>query len=107
MNQNQRDESQEALAVLRGIWHARGQSAAFLDEALGATGGSTKSCKRMRDIGFGGLAGDTEAPDGDETSPVGNDLRAAWRSTLEREGKRNPDSRGLWDVVSPQAESEQ
>ncbi len=64
------DQPDEALGVLRGIWAAQGQTSADLDEACG-----TKSCKRMADINFDGLAA------GDE------DLRTAWRSRLAREGK--------------------
>ena len=62
----------EALEVLRGIWSAQGQTSADLDEACG-----TKSCKRMTDVGFDGMADD-------------GDLRTAWRDRLEREGKLDP-----------------
>jgi hypothetical protein len=65
-------EPDEALEVLRGIWSAQGQTSADLDDA------STKSCKRMTDVGFGDLDAD------------GGDVRAAWRARLEREGKLNP-----------------
>jgi hypothetical protein len=67
-------EPDEALEVLRGIWSAQGQTSADLDEM-----GTGKSCKRMADVGFGEL-------DGAE-----DDLRAAWRDRLEREGKLSPD----------------
>jgi hypothetical protein len=60
--------STKALEVLRGIWSAQGQSGADLDEACG----HKKSCKNMANVGFG------------ETD---EDLRAAWRGRLEREGK--------------------
>jgi hypothetical protein len=65
-------EPDEALEVLRGIWSARGQTSADLDDI-----GTGKSCKRMADVGFGEM---------DESE---DDLRAAWRERLEREGKRN------------------
>jgi hypothetical protein len=58
----------EALEVLRSIWSAQGQTSADLDEACG----NTKSCKRMADVSFDGLAD----PD--------QDLRAAWRAQLAR-----------------------
>jgi hypothetical protein len=64
--------SEETLSVLRDIWHAREQSAADLDSALG----HGKACKAMKNVGFGGTA-----------DPVDEDLRAAWRARLEREGK--------------------
>jgi hypothetical protein len=63
-------EPDEALEVLRGIWSAQGQTSANLDDV-----GTGKSCKRMADVGFGEM-------DGAE-----DDLRAAWRDRLEREGK--------------------
>lgn len=77
----------EALEVLRGIWSAQGQTSADLDEACG-----TKSCKRMTDVGFDGMADD-------------GDLRTAWREKLEREGKLNPEAGSVRDLVigQPQA----
>ena len=72
----------EALEVLRGIWSAQGQTSADLDEAC-----TTKSCKKMADVGFDGMA------DAD------GDLRAAWREKLEREGKLNQEAGGLRDLV--------
>lgn len=65
-------EPDQALSVLRDIWHAQEQSTAELDATLG----HGKACKAMKHIGFGG---------GNE--PVDDDLRAAWRAKLEREGK--------------------
>lgn len=57
----------QALNVLRDIWHAHEQTAADLPAH-----GHGKSCKAMKNVGF------------DE---VDDDLRTAWRSKLEREGK--------------------
>src|SRR5215469_17584548 len=68
-------EPDETLDVLRGVWSARGQGVADLDEAAGAG----KSCKRMANVGFGDMAEDDA------------DLRAAWRERLQREGKLNPE----------------
>jgi hypothetical protein len=76
-------EPDETLDVLRGVWSARGQTAADLDEAAGAG----KSCKRMANVGFQDMAED----DGD--------LRAAWRDRLQREGKLNPESGSIADLV--------
>ena len=59
----------EALEVLREVWSAQDQDETGLDEAFGHHG---KSCKNMRNVGF----------DGED-----EDLRAAWRGRLEREGK--------------------
>jgi len=73
----------EALEVLRGVWSAQGQTSAELDEACG----NTKSCKKMADVGFDGLAGTDE------------DLRTAWRARLEREGKLNAEGGSVRDLV--------
>ncbi len=79
--------SDEALSVLRDIWHAREQSAADLDATLGH--GRGKACKAMRHIGFGG-----------EAEPVDEDLRAAWRAKLEREGKLRADGQSVRELLS-------
>ncbi len=73
----------EGIEVLRAVWSAQGQSSVDLDEACG----EAKPCKRMADIGFGGLA--------DE----GEDLRSAWRARLRREGKLNAAGTTLRDLV--------
>jgi hypothetical protein len=68
----------DAVDVLRAVWTAKGQTSADLDELFGVP----RTCKNMRNVGFGEL----EAADGG--------LREAWRSTLAREGKlsREPGS---------------
>jgi hypothetical protein len=78
----------EAREVLREVWSAQGQTSADLDEACG----TTKSCKKMADVGFDGLAGE----DGD--------LRAAWRDKLQREGKLNEGTDSIRDLVLGSAE---
>ena len=80
-------EPDEALEVLREVWSARGQTSADLDDC------GTRSCKRMADVGFDGLAGD----DGD--------LRAAWRAKLEREGKLKSGTGTVRDLILGSAES--
>jgi hypothetical protein len=83
----------EALAVLRGIWTSQRQSGADLDVPS-----STKVCKNMKNIGFGGIAGG--GADGDSTAgPVGDDLRSAWRDRLAREGKLAPGATSVRDLV--------
>lgn len=77
----------EALEVLRGIWSAQGQTSADLDDAC-----ETKACKKMADVGFGGLAED-------------GDVRAAWRDRLEREGKLNREAGSVRDLVLGQAQT--
>ena len=81
------DQPGEALEVLRGVWSAQQQTAANLDDDCG----TTKTCKKMADVGFGGMAG----PDGD--------LRSAWRDQLAREGKLNGGS-SVADLVLGPAE---
>jgi hypothetical protein len=81
--------TEEALDVLRGVWNAQGQTAQDIEEACG----NTKSCKRMADVGFDGLAEETDG-----------DLRLAWRTQLAREGKLNPDAGSVRDLVLPPVE---
>ena len=76
-------QPEDALEVLRGVWSAQGQTSADLDEASG----TKKSCKKMADVGFDGLAG------------ADGDLRAAWRERLRREGKLNPEAGSIKDLV--------
>jgi hypothetical protein len=83
----------DALEVLREVWSAQGQASSDLDAACG----EAKSCKKMADVGFDGLA-DAVAGPGTEASP-GRDLRAAWRDQLRREGKLNPAAGSVRDLV--------
>lgn len=73
----------DAIEVLREVWTARGQSRADLEDAFG----TAKSCKNMRHVGFDELAG------------ADGDMRAAWRATLEREGKLKEGTGSLRDLV--------
>jgi hypothetical protein len=91
----------DALEVLREVWSAQGQTSADLDAACG----ETKSCKKMADVGFDGLA--DAAPGAGTAAPgtgTGPDLRAAWRDQLRREGKLNPDAGSVRDLVLGPAE---
>jgi hypothetical protein len=81
-------EPDETLDVLRGVWSARGQGAADLDEATGPG----KACKRMANVGFQDMAEDDA------------DVRAAWRDRLQREGKLNPEGGSLADLILGPAE---
>jgi hypothetical protein len=80
--------TEEVLGVLREVWSAQGQTAEDLEEACG----TTKSCKRMADVGFEGLAEETDG-----------DLRLAWRTQLAREGKLNRGAGSVRDLVLPPA----
>ena len=77
------DETPDALEVLREVWSAQGQTSAD----IGQHGGHGKSCKRMAGVGFDGMPGDDE------------DLRAAWRDRLQREGKLDPAGGSVRDLV--------
>jgi hypothetical protein len=76
--------TEEALEVLREVWSARGQAAEDVDEACG----TTRSCKRMTDVDFDGLAEETDG-----------DLRLAWRTQLAREGKLDPGAGSVRDLI--------
>jgi len=76
--------SEEVLGVLREVWSAQGQSAEDIEEACG----TTRSCQKMADVGFDGLAEETDG-----------DLRLAWRAQLAREGKLNPGAGSVRDLV--------
>jgi hypothetical protein len=61
-----RDQARDqALTVPQDIWHAR-------EGEPPDVSGHGKACKAMRHVGF---------------APVDDDLRTAWRTMLEREGK--------------------
>jgi hypothetical protein len=77
------DEAPDALEVLREVWSVQGQTSADIEEH----GGHGKSCKRMAGVGFDGMSGDDE------------DLRAAWRDRLEREGKLDRAGGSVRDLV--------
>ena len=76
-------QADEAREVLREVWSSQGQSSEDLDEAFG----TARSCKKMADVGFDGLAGSA------------GDLRTAWRDQLRREGKLNPRAASIRDLV--------
>jgi hypothetical protein len=82
MNQTGRTE-RNPVDVLRDVWSAQGQTEADLEDAFGPQ----KECKRMADVGFDGLA------------DSGDDLRSAWRATLDRDGKLKPEAGSVADLV--------
>ncbi len=96
------DEGTQALSALRGIWKAQGQTSADLDEACG----NTKSCRSMDAVGFHGLDDGTELPNKEGPS-VGNNLRAAWKTKLEREGKLSSEAGSVRDLVFGSSEQKE
>jgi len=92
--ENLPDDGEQALSALRGIWSAKDQTSADIEESCG----NTKSCKNMTVVGFHGLA-DPDASSSEATASVGNDLRAAWKTQLEREGKLAAGRGSVKDLV--------
>jgi hypothetical protein len=80
--------TEEALEVLREVWSAQGQSAEDVEDACGTAHSTGRSCKRMTDVGFDGLAEETDG-----------DLRLAWRTQLAREGKLDPGAGSVRDLI--------
>jgi hypothetical protein len=78
--------TEDVLGVLREVWSAQGQTTEDIEEACGPS----KSCQRMTDVGFDGLAEETDG-----------DLRLAWRTQLAREGKLNRGAGSVRDLVLP------
>jgi len=78
-------EAGEALDVLRALWRGQGQTAADLDDESG----EKKSCKRMADAGVGF----------DDFAAGDQDLTAAWRARLDREGKLSSSGGSIRDLV--------
>jgi len=71
------------------MWSTPDENQVLLD----ADCSPTKTCKNMVGISFDGFA------------EPGSDLSAAWRATLEREGKVKEGSGSLRDLVFGQTES--
>jgi len=88
------DEGEQALSALRGIWSANKQTSADIEESCG----NTTACKNMDAVGFQGLADEADPPATGSPS-VGNNLRAAWKNKLEREGKLNTNAGSVRDLV--------
>jgi hypothetical protein len=80
--------TEEALEVLRAVWSVQEQRAEDVEDDCGTAQSNGKACKRMADVGFDGLAEETDG-----------DLRLAWRSQLAREGKLNRGAGSVRDLV--------
>ena len=89
------EDGAAALSALRDIWKAQGQTSADLDEACG----NTKSCKNMEAVGFQGLDDEVNDQSDQSTQGVGNNLRSAWKTKLEREGKLSNKTGSVRDLV--------
>lgn len=92
----------QALNALRNLWGATGRERAF----FGPSGGGDVPIGRgtmegaLGGIGFGGL--DTFAEDGEATSntqAAGARLNAAWKKTLQAEGKLTHPGQSVSDLV--------
>jgi hypothetical protein len=84
-------EPAEALDVLRDVWRSQGQTVADLVDPSG----EQKSCKRMAEAGVGY----------EDFAAGEEDLNAAWRATLEREGKLDRSGSTIRDLVMGSAEA--
>ncbi|MGH3793799.1 MAG: hypothetical protein ACRDSP_02810 [Pseudonocardiaceae bacterium] len=89
--ENLSGDSEQALSALRGIWSAKDQTSAQIDEACG----NTKPCKNMETVGFHGLVDEDDTP----SKSVGNNLRTAWKRQLERDGKLPTGGSSVKDLV--------
>lgn len=87
------DERDQALQVLRGVWSANATEPEELDEEFG----EGKCCKTVKDLGFGAMSAHPADPTGGKE--VDGELRAAWRSILDRDGKRRADATSIGDQV--------
>ncbi len=81
----------EALDVLRNVWRSQGQTVADLVDPSG----EQKSCKRMAEAGVGY----------EDFAAGEEDLNAAWRARLEREGKLNESGGTIRDLVVGSADA--
>jgi len=81
----------EVLDVLRNVWRSQGQTAADLVDPSG----EQKSCKRMAEAGVGY----------EDFAAGEEDLTAAWRARLEREGKLNRSGGTVRDLVMGAADA--
>ena len=75
--------SEETREVLREIWTATGQRAEDVEAACGPQ----KACKSTSAVGFDAMAG------------ADDDLKAAWRAELERDGKLTAKAHTVRDLV--------
>lgn len=97
---NLTNDGKQALSALRGVWQAQGQTSADLDEACG----NTKPCKSMESVGFQGLA---DEEDNQANQAVGSNLRSAWKTKLEREGKLSAEAGSVRDLVFGSSEQKE
>ncbi len=81
----------EALDVLRDVWRSQGQTGADLVDPSG----EQKSCKRMAEAGVGY----------EDFAAGEDDLNAAWRARLEREGKLSQSGGTIRDLVMGSADA--
>jgi hypothetical protein len=77
------EQRSDAVDVLRSIWSASGQD----DSAFDETCAPQKTCKNMKEVTFDGFA------------EPGTDLRTAWRTRLQREGKLGQSGMSIRDLV--------
>lgn len=92
----------QALNALRNLWGATGRERAFFSPSGGGEVpiGHDSMEGALGGIGFGGL--DTFAEDGEATTntqAAGQRLNAAWKKTLQAEGKLTHPGQSVSDLV--------
>src|SRR5438105_4189326 len=95
----------QALEALRKLWGATGRERAFFGADTEAPSGRSTMEEIIGKVGYEGL--DTFAEEGEATTnthEAGQRLSAAWKKTLQREGKMVKEGSSLGDLMSAQQE---
>jgi hypothetical protein len=110
--ENEKDSSKElpregtrALEALRKLWGATGRERAFHGADTESFSGRSTMEEIIGKVGYEGL--DTFAEDGEATSnthEAGQRLSAAWKKTMQREGKMVHEGSSLGDLMESQRE---
>jgi hypothetical protein len=94
-------EGAAALNALRNLWGATGRERAFVAAGSDAPTGRDTLVDQLGGIGFGGLedfATDNEATT--NTHKAAQNLSAAWKKTMEREGKMLHPGQSVSDLIN-------
>lgn len=96
------EDGKQALSALRGVWDAQEQTSENIsqsDQSGQSCETNSAGCKNVEtNVGFQGLVDDFETPTRDNPS-VSSNLRSAWQTKLEREGKQDSEATSIKDIV--------
>jgi len=95
----------QALEALRKLWGATGRERAFFGADTQAPSGRNTMEEIIGKVGYEGL--DTFAEDAEATTnthEAGQRLSAAWKKTMQREGKMVKEGSSLGDLMSAKQE---